>query len=626
MTADSSAEPLPGRPPAQPKARRAGSARPAHTRRPGSYAHHGPAHEAVADAPRDPGATPPAPAVVAPASKTPSSASPRAGRRAGAMRQVQAAQAAALRQVMAAQEVVASAQATAQEAVLSAQNTAQAAQRAAEAALDQAASAVDSAREAWAGSPPEVDGRPVLPPRRLSGFDFATWRSASHDPAMRSPMVALVLMDSSPNWDRLVDRFDRASRIAPILRQRVVQGPTDMLNPRLVVDPNFDLAFHMRRFRVSEPGTWDQVLDETRRHSMADFDLARPLWHVTLLEGLQGGGSVLIVKMHHAIADGQGAMMLGASTIDLDPDGLDLGPMPPAPLASDLDTAGFLTHALKDSTNLLWRAGKEVVDSAVPLATKAVTNPRGLIGDAARIARSVARFTHLPTQPLSPLMKARSINYHFITYDLPMSELKAAAKAGGATLNDAFMAGITGGLRIYHERRGEPVDSLRANMPISLRDPRHPAQNALTIARFAVPVGEKDPGTRMRQIAEIVAAWKREPALHFVDPLAEVGSRMMPQEFITAAAQRSDFTASNMPGVPVSVWVAGARVRAMYPMVGTVGAATNITLLSYDGMAGIGVSTDDAAIPDRALFAECLGEGFAEVLGRPVTTSDPLAV
>lgn len=541
-----------------------------------------------------------------PASKTPRAGTPRPGRRALALRQVQEARATALRQLELAQA------------------TAHAAQRIAETALDQTAEFVESARELL-DPPSEIDGRPVLPPRRLSGFDFATWRSAAHDPAMRSPMVALIVLESSPNWERLVDRFDRASRIAPILRQRVVEGPTDMLNPRLVVDPNFDLAFHMRRYRISEPGGWEQVLDEARRHAMSDFDLARPLWRVTLVEGLSGGRSVIIVKMHHAIADGQGAMMLGASTIDLDAAGVELGPMPPAPVAGQLDAAGFLTHALRDSSAVLWRVTKELVESAVPLAAKAVAHPRHFVEDAVKVARSVARFAALPTQPLSPVMTGRSINYHFATFDVPMRELKEVSKAAGVSLNDAFMAGIAGGLRIYHERRGEPVQSLRANMPLSLRDPQHPAQNAVTIARFEVPVGEHDPVARMREISSLVATWKREPALHLADPLAEVGSRIMPQELITAAAQRSDFTASNVPGVPVPVWVAGAKVLAMYPMVGTVGAATNITLLSYDGTAFIGVATDDAAIPDRGLFARCLGEGFAELLGHPIAASDPLA-
>jgi hypothetical protein len=128
----------------------------------------------------------------------------------------------------------------------------------------------------------------------------------------------------------------------------------------------------------------------------------------------------------------------------------------------------------------------------------------------------------------------------------------------------------------------------------------------------------------MRAIREIVDAWRKEPALHLVDPLAEVGTRLMPIEVLASAAQKSDFTASNVPGVPIPVYVAGAKVIAMYPMTGTIGAATNVTLLSYAGNAGLGISMDDAAIPDRELFIECMGLGFAEVVGHPVHPSDPV--
>ncbi len=472
---------------------------------------------------------------------------------------------------------------------------------------------------------PHAGPRSVVAARRLSGFDFATWRSASHDPAMRSPMIGLVVLESSPDWERLVERFDRASRVAPVLRQKVVEGPTDILNPRLVLDPEFDLTFHMRRFRVADPGSWEQVLDETRRQSMSDFDLARPLWHVTLLEGLRGGRAALIVKLHHAIADGQGAMMIGASAIDLGPEGQELGPMPPEPVAEDVDAAGFLTHVVRDASSAVLRTARDVAESAIPVAGRTLRDPVGAVEDLVHVVRSIARFAAVPTRPMSPVMTGRSINYHFVTFDVPLDELKQAARQHGMTLNDAFMAGVTGGLRIYHEARGEPVSRLRCNMPISLRNPERPAQNAVTIARFEVPVDVTDPGERMATIHGLVERWRREPALQLADPIAEMSSRVMPQEMISTAAHASDFTASNVPGVPIPVWVAGSRVLALYPMAGTIGAATNVTLLSYDGTAGIGVSMDDAAIPDRATFAECLGRGFAEVVGHPVLPSDPLA-
>ena len=496
-----------------------------------------------------------------------------------------------------------------------------AAKRTARSVAGRATSAVESATAAARGS----DDPAVVAPRRLSGFDLATWRTASADPAMRSPIIGLIALESSPDWARLVERFDRASRVAPVLRQKVLEGPADVLSPRLVIDPDFDLSFHMRRFRVADPGTWDQVLDECRRQSMADFDLARPLWRVTLLEGLQDGRAALIVKLHHAIADGQGAMMLGATVIDLSPEDQDLGPMPPEPVPAPMDTAAFLGTAVADASGFLVRSAKDAAESALPIATRALKDPVGAVEDIVNVMKSVSRFLAVPTRPMSPVMIGRSINYHFVTFDVPLRELKAAAKTHGLSLNDAFMAGVTGGLRIYHEALDEPVAVLRCNMPISLRDPQRPAQNAVTIARFEVPVGIVDPVERMRAIHEIVDRWRQEPALHLADPLAEVGTAVLPMEVFTSAAQKSDFTASNVPGVPIPVYVGGARVMAMYPMTGTIGAATNITLLSYNGNAGLGISMDDAAIPDRALFIESMGQGFAEVVGHPVPPSDPLA-
>ena len=85
-------------------------------------------------------------------------------------------------------------------------------------------------------------------------------------------MIGLLILEKSPDWDRLVERYDRASRVVPILRKKIVEGPVAIANPRLVVDPNFDLSFHMRRFTAAEGSTWEDVLDECRRQSMTDFD------------------------------------------------------------------------------------------------------------------------------------------------------------------------------------------------------------------------------------------------------------------------------------------------------------------------------------------------------------------
>jgi hypothetical protein len=115
-----------------------------------------------------------------------------------------------------------------------------------------------------------------------------------------------------------------------------------------------------------------------------------------------------------------------------------------------------------------------------------------------------------------------------------------------------------------------------------------------------------------------------EPALKLADYMAEL-SRFLPPELVSAAAQTSDVTASNVPGVPVPVWLAGARVERMYPLVGTIGSAINVTMLTYDGVASVGISSDDAAITDRKELIASLRHGFAEVIGADALTGDPLS-
>ena len=100
--------------------------------------------------------------------------------------------------------------------------------------------------------------------RRLGGWDFATWRMATDDPVMRSTIIGLLVLEKSPDWDLLCDRFERATRLAPVLRSKVVEGPLNLQTPRVVVDPDFDLGYHMRRFSMPT-ATWDDVLTEARR-------------------------------------------------------------------------------------------------------------------------------------------------------------------------------------------------------------------------------------------------------------------------------------------------------------------------------------------------------------------------
>ncbi len=130
------------------------------------------------------------------------------------------------------------------------------------------------------------------------------------DPLLRSTVVSVVILDSSPDWDVLPDRLERATRRSPGFRHRVVMPPLRLATPRWVVDPDFDLSWHVRRFEAPPPKTLATVLEFARKTGMAGFDRDRPLWEFTFIEGLEGGQTALVMKLHHALTDGVGGMEL----------------------------------------------------------------------------------------------------------------------------------------------------------------------------------------------------------------------------------------------------------------------------------------------------------------------------
>ena len=170
---------------------------------------------------------------------------------------------------------------------------------------------------------------------------------------------------------------------------------------------------------------------------------------------------------------------------------------------------------------------------------------------------------------------------------------------------------------------GKPVEKLRVNMPISLRQQGSDTpDNAVTIARFELPVASRSPVDIMNEVGRRSASGAPNPPSRW-----PIRSRNFPGSSRRNSSRRSpasDLTASNVPGVPVPVWVAGARVLRMYPLVATIGAAVNVTMLTYNGTASIGISTDDAAVDDREELIRCLRTGFRTVTGSPVAAGTPL--
>src|SRR4029078_12360217 len=138
---------------------------------------------------------------------------------------------------------------------------------------------------------PELDTAEL--PEELSALDQILHRGEAN-PRTRSGIMTLEILDSDPDWEVCRRRFDNASRKVRRLRQKVVTPTLPTVAPRWVIDPDFNLDFHVRRIRISQPGTLRQVLDIAEVAAQSPVDISRPLWTATLIEGLEGGGAAIM--------------------------------------------------------------------------------------------------------------------------------------------------------------------------------------------------------------------------------------------------------------------------------------------------------------------------------------------
>jgi diacylglycerol O-acyltransferase len=458
---------------------------------------------------------------------------------------------------------------------------------------------------------------------RMSAADALMW-SIESDPALRSTIVSAWILDQSPDWQRFESKLEQSVADIPRLRQRVVADPLGLAPPTWEDDPNFDIDFHIRRHRAPGDGSLRALLDAAQPIGMHSFDRDRPLWELHVFEGLAGGRAGVVMKLHHAISDGVGLVRMTEGMIERERDAEFTAELPAptasrassAPVPTDLERtrragAARLQQGAENLRRIRRALGRSLTDMA--------RNPIDALRTAREGVKSLGRLLAPVTEPLSPVMRDRSLSVHYDTIFLSLDELKRAGKVVDCTVNDAFVAAVTGGLRRYHESLGAPVEELRMNMPINMREgaKSKDAGNQFMPVRFPVPVGIEDPAERMLEIRRRVAGQRSEPALPLMDEIsAVIGS--LPGDgaarFSGLMMKAIDLTTSNVPGPRFPVYMSGARVEHTFGFGPLAGAALNVTCFSYDGELGIGINADPAAVTDPGLLVESLRKGFDEVL------------
>ncbi len=465
---------------------------------------------------------------------------------------------------------------------------------------------------------------------KLEPLGYLMYRSEAN-PRTRSGGLGVLLLDTTPDWERFRGHFDNASRRVLRLRQKVVVPTLPTAAPQWVVDPDFNLDFHVRRVRVPEPATLREVFDLAEVLVQSPMDIARPLWTATLVEGLAEGRAAMLLQTSHALTDGVGAVEMFAQLYDLQRDPPAESPAAP-PTAQHLSPNDLMRQGFKQLPGGIVGAVWKVLWGALSMVGRVLLNPRSALAGASGYARSGARAMSLAAEP-SPLLRQRNLASRTEALVLRLSDLHQAAKACGGSINDAYLAGLCGALGRYHQGLGVPIDTLPMAVPVNIRTEADPTGgNRFTNVYVAATVGTADPVARMKMIRAQMTQRREERArdnIGFVQPLLSVLPGVLPApvlDAISGGAAPWDVTASNLPFFQGDTYIAGAKVLQQFSLGPLPGVAMTAVLTSRGGWCTITVRYDRAAVEDDQLFARCLLEGFDEILalaGDPAPRAAP---
>ncbi len=452
----------------------------------------------------------------------------------------------------------------------------------------------------------------------MSDVEALMWNLET-DPHLSATFANLTLFDRSPDHDRLRRRLWRASRVVPRLRRRVVPG-LGLITPSWEDDPDFDLDHHVRRVSLPAGSTDADARALAAELTAQPFDRHRPLWEFTVIDGLPGGRSAMVQKMHHTITDGEGGIRMSIEFVDLardapEPPPIDDGP----PSASSRSVIGATIDVLTETTRRNTGTARRLAASAADL----VRDPMhlasvlgGLPAESAATVRSIVRQLGVVDGHRSPLWTERSLGRRLDTFQVPLDDVKDAAKRLGGSINDLFVTAAAGGAGQYHRDRGAEVDELRMSMPVSTRTSKVPGGNAFTPTRALVPV-LADPRLRFAAVHERLGVTKTERALGLTGSLAGLVN-LLPQPVLVRVARQQvmtvDFTTSNVRAAPFDLYIAGALMESNFPIGPVAGTAWNLTTMSYRGMLDLGLHADTAAVEDPASLSEAIQSSFAELV------------
>jgi WS/DGAT/MGAT family acyltransferase len=451
----------------------------------------------------------------------------------------------------------------------------------------------------------------------LSPEDLSFWYA--DQPRQRTTMAMLMLLDRAPHPERLRAAAARAVDAVPRLRQRVVEAPFGIALPRWEDDPTFDLDFHVRRYSLAAetgvPEDLDGLFHTIGPIYERPFDRTRPLWE--LIEIDHPHGSAIFFRLHHAVADGVGGNAILAALTDAERDG---PPPPPVPDKApggweEEALAGRLAAAVRDRVTQDLERGRALLGAAWRTLREPGTVVQGV--DALRDLLEDMRYRS--PSPLSASGRARRLS----GIEVDFERLREARRALGGRMIDVLLTGVAAAMGEWHRAEGHRgVTELLTLVPINLRPPQElgldaGVGNRATGILVRLPIGPRAPRSRFREVRKRVEGRKKSASADLAPELAgalAVLPRPLYRRLAYASSGQIDLIVTNVPGIPIPRYVAGAEIRAAYPFAPVAPhCPISVALYGYRGRLFVGIDADASAVPDLDPFRAMLADAFDEL-------------
>ena len=452
---------------------------------------------------------------------------------------------------------------------------------------------------------------------RVSPVDEAWLLLESRD----TPMHVGALMEftrpkgAPPDYlGKQLERMRASRTLSPPWNLRLVGAPlVGERLPLMQTVADVDLDLHVRHSALPAPGGQRELGVLVSRLHGHQLDLHRPLWEVHVIEGLEKNRFAIYLKIHHSLVDGVSGMRLLLRALSTDPEDRDtpafwmVGPQSPRESDGHSGALPAAAGALRGGAATVAGMGRTAVDLA-----------RAVLGDGPLRAPFTA--------PASALGGSIEGQRRFATQQYELSQIKALAKASGATLNDIVLYLCSTALRRYlSEHARLPSRSLTASVPVSLRsaeDNRTGTAIGIMIADLATNVA--DPLERLEAIKRSTVAAKGQLAALPHEALA-MQAVVINAPYILGllaglegrAPIPGSVAVSNVPGPTEALYFNGSRLDAIYPVSLLLhGTALNITCVSYAGTLNFGLIGARDTLPHLQRLAIYLGDALTELTAK----------